>query len=98
MVLLDLLTTQRYGFGTQISPDQSTDAKIYENIDLFTFVAASRYANELVPDGFSGPTPKEPRFSCNVNLQGTVDAFTLINELAGVMRCFPIWSEGSITL
>ena len=98
MILLDLLTTQRYGFGTQISPDQSTDAKIYENIDLFTFVAASRYANELVPDGFSGPTPKEPRFSCNVNLQGTVDAFTLINELAGVMRCFPIWSEGSITL
>ena len=95
MILLDLLVTKRYGFGTQISPDQSTDAKTYENLDLFSFVAASRYANELVSDGFGG---LEARFSCNVNLQGSMEAYTLINELAGVMRCFPIWSEGSITL
>ena len=95
MILLDLLVTKRYGFGTQISPDQSTDAKTYENLDLFSFVAASRYANEEVSDGFGG---EEARFSCNVNLQGSMEAYTLINELAGVMRCFPIWSEGSVTL
>jgi predicted phage tail protein len=95
MILLDLLVTKRYGFGTQISPDQSTDAKTYENLDLFSFVAASRYANEEVSDGFGG---LEARFSCNVNLQGSMEAYTLINELAGVMRCFPIWSEGSVTL
>jgi len=95
MVLLDLLTTERYGFGTQISPDQSTDTKTYENLDLFSFVAASRYANELVSDGFGG---QEARFSCNVNLQGSMEAYQLINELAGVMRCFPIWSEGSVTI
>ena len=51
MILLDLLTTERYGFGTHI-----TDA----NIDLFSFVAASKYANELVSDGFGG---QEARFS-----------------------------------
>ena len=95
MILLDLLTTKRYGFGNEISPDQSTDAKTYENLDLFSFVAASKYANELVSDGFNG---LEARFSCNVNLQGSMEAFQLINELAGVMRCFPIWSEGSIIL
>jgi predicted phage tail protein len=95
MILLDLLVTKRYGFGTQISPDQSTDAKTYENLDLFSFVAASKYANELVSDGFGG---QEARFSCNVNLQGSMEAYTLINELAGVMRCFPIWSEGSVTI
>ena len=95
MILLDLLVTKRYGFGTQISPDQSTDAKTYENLDLFSFVAASKYANGLVSDGFGG---EEARFSCNVNLQGSMEAFQLINELAGVMRCFPIWSEGSVTL
>ena len=95
MILLDLLVTKRYGFGTQISPDQSTDAKTYENLDLFSFVAASRYANGLVSDGFGG---EEARFSCNVNLQGSMEAYQLINELAGVMRCFPIWSEGSVTL
>ena len=86
MILLDLLTTERYGFGTHI-----TDA----NLDLFSFVAASRYANELVSDGFGG---QEARFSCNVNLQGSMEAYQLINELAGVMRCFPIWSEGSVSI
>ena len=92
MILLDLLTTERYGFGTHI-----TDA----NLDLFSFVAASRYStgnkggSELISDGFGS---NEPRFSCNVNIQGSTEAFTLINELAGVMRCFPYWSEGSISI
>ena len=42
------------------------------NLDLFSFVAASRYANELVSDGFGG---QEARFSCNVNLQGSMEAY-----------------------
>ncbi len=86
LILLDLLTTERYGLGTHI-----TDS----NLDLFSFIAASKYANELVDDSFGG---QEARFSCNVNIQGSKEAYTLINELAGVMRCFPIWSEGSVTL
>ena len=86
MILLDLLTTERYGFGTHIA-----DA----NLDLFSFVTASKFANTLVDDGFGG---QEPRFSCNVNIQSSSSAFDLINELAGVMRCMPIWSTGSILL
>ena len=86
MVLLDLLTTERYGFGTHIA-----DA----NLDLFSFVTASKFANTLVSDGFGG---QEARFSCNVNIQSSSSAFDLINELAGVMRCMPIWSAGSILL
>jgi len=88
MILLDLLTTERYGFGTHISDS---------NLDLYSFVSASRYANELVDDGITDGG-KEARFSCNVNLQGSMEAYQLINELAGVMRCFPIWSEGSVHL
>ena len=49
----------------------------------------------LVSDGFGG---QEARFSCNVNIQSSSEAFDLINELAGVMRCMPIWSAGSIQL
>ena len=95
MILLDVLTNQRYGLGVHISPDQSTDAKRYESIDLFSYVQASRYANEEVTleDG-----TKEARFACNVAIQGTAEAYQLINELAGVMRAFPIWQTGSITL
>ena len=86
MILLDLLTNSRYGFG-----DHITDS----TLDLFSFVTASKFANTLVSDGLGG---QEPRFSCNVNIQGSGEAFTLINELAGVMRCMPIWSAGSITM
>ena len=86
MVLLDLLTTSRYGFG-----DHITDS----SLDLFSFVNASKFANTLVDDGAGG---QEARFSCNVNIQSPKEAFELINDLAGVMRCMPIWSAGSITI
>ena len=86
MILLDLLTNSRYGFG-----DHITDS----TLDLFSFVTASKFANTLVSDGLGG---QEARFSCNVNIQGSGEAFTLINELAGVMRCMPIWTAGSITM
>ena len=88
MCLLDLLTNTRYGLG-----DHVTDS----NLDLFSFVAASKYANELVDDG-TGTGNKEARFSCNVNIQSPKEAFDVINDLAGVMRCMPIWSAGSITI
>ena len=86
MVLLDLLTNTRYGFG-----DHVTDSFL----DLFSFVAASKFANTLVDDGLGGT---EPRFSCNVNIQSPQEAFDLINSLSGVMRCMPIWSAGTITI
>ncbi len=86
MILLDLLTDTRYGFGNHI-----TDS----SLDLFSFVTASKFANTLVSDGLGG---QEARFSCNVNIQSSSEAFDLINELAGVMRCMPIWSAGSIQL
>ena len=88
MCLLDLLTNTRYGLGNHI---------VDSNIDLFSFVAASKYANEEVDDG-TGSGAKEARFSCNVNIQSSREAFAAINELAGVMRCMPIWSAGGITL
>jgi len=86
MILLDLLTDTRYGFGNHITES---------SLDLFSFVTASKFANTLVSDGFGG---QEARFSCNVNIQSSSEAFNLINELAGVMRCMPIWSAGSILL
>ena len=86
MILLDLLTEQRYGFG-----DHITDS----SLDLFSFVNASKFANTLVDDGAGG---QEARFSCNVNIQSPKEAFELINDLAGVMRCMPIWSAGTITI
>ena len=83
MILLDLLTNSRYGLGDHISDS---------NLDLFSFVAASKYANEEVDDG-TGSGTKEARFSCNVNIQKESEAFDVINDLSSV-----IWTAGAITI
>jgi predicted phage tail protein len=85
-VLWDLLTSDRYGFGKHIRD---------ENVDKWSFYAASQYCSELVADGNGG---MEPRFSCNVLIQNLTDAYKLINDLASVMRCMPYWSAGGIML
>ncbi len=86
LILLDLLTNTRYGLGNHI---------IDSNLDLFSFVTASKFSNELVDDGFGG---KEARFACNINIQTSVEAFDVIRTLSGVMRCMAIWSEGALLL
>ena len=86
LILLDLLTNTRYGLGNHI---------IDSNLDLFSFVTASKFSNTLVDDGFGG---QEARFACNINIQTSVEAFTVINTLSGIMRCMPIWSEGALLL
>ena len=86
MILLDLLTNTRYGLGNHI---------IDSNLDLFSFVTASKFSNTLVSDGFGG---QEARFACNINIQRSVEAFDVIRTLSGIMRCMPIWSEGALLL
>ena len=67
MCLLDLLNYKRYGLGDHVTK--------MSNLDLFSFYAASKYANELVDDG-TGSGTKEARFSCNVNIQSPKEALT----------------------
>ena len=57
--------------------------QFWKKIDLFSFVAASKYANEEVDDG-SGSGTKEARFSCNVNISSSKEAYDLIKDLAAV--------------
>ena len=96
-ILYDLLCSQRYGFGDQIltSSEKSSFNGSASRLDKFAFYAASVYSNELVSDGFGG---QEARFSCNVSLQTPTEAFDLINDLSGVMRCMPFWGAGSVTI
>ena len=95
-ILLDLLTSERYGFGTFLDAENTfTSAGTSTSLDLYSFVTASRYSNALVDDGLGG---QEARFSCNVNIQSATEAYDLIKDLASIMRCIPIWSEGSIAL
>jgi len=95
-ILLDLLTNERYGFGTFLDPNSTfTSSGTSTFLDLYSFVTASKYSNALVNDGQGG---QEARFSCNVNIQSSKEAYDLIKDLASIMRCIPIWSQGSINL
>lgn len=57
-VLYDILTSKRYGFGDQIltAAEKVTFNGSAQNIDLFSFVEASKYANTLVSDRRTNPT------------------------------------------
>ena len=85
-ILYDFLTNTRYGAAISES-----------SIDKFAFYSASVYNNELVDDGNNTNT-KEPRFSCNVNLNNSSEAFEVINQLATVMNVMPFYNNGSITI
>ena len=85
-ILWDLLVSNRFGFGDHIDVSQ---------LDKWAFYAASKYANELVDDGFNGT---EPRFSCNTVIQTAEEAYKLINDLLSVFRCQGYWSSGALTI
>jgi hypothetical protein len=85
-ILWDLLTNTRYGTGDHIQAAQ---------LDKWAFFAASQYANALVPDNRGG---FEQRFACNVNIQTSEEAYTLINNLCSVFRAMPYWSAGALTI
>jgi len=97
MVLWDLLTSTRYGFGDHILTDQEKQSFTgnASRLDKWAFYSASQYANELVPDGFGGT---EPRFSCNINIQTQEEAYKLINDLCSTFRAMPYWSTGALTI
>ena len=84
--LWDLLTSKRYGFGDHI--DAAT-------LDKWSFFSASQYCSQLVPNGFGG---WEPRFSCNVNIQTSEEAYKLINDMCSVFRAMPYWAVGALTV
>jgi len=95
--LWDLLTSQRYGLGDHLltRAEKASFTGDASRLDKWAFYSASQYANELVSDGFGGT---EPRFSCNVVLQGKSEAFKVINTMASVFRGMAYWSAGSVTM
>jgi len=84
-VFYDICTSERYGLGAWLSPDQNNKWALY---------AIAKYCDELVDDGFGG---KEPRFTCNIYLQSAAQAFQLLSSLASVFRAITFWSGGTIT-
>ena len=84
-ILYDLLKHIRYGLGNYIDTTQ---------IDKWGLYEISKYCNELIPDGSGG---LEPRFSCNIKLEGKVEAYQVIQNLVSIFRGFAYWQAGAVS-
>ena len=85
-VLYDLITESRAGFGDFVTEDE---------VDKFSFYRASEYNSTLIDNGQGGTGP---RFSCNIVLQQSTEAYTLLNKIASIMRASLYFEDSKITL
>lgn len=85
-VFYDICTQWRYGLGDRIDKAM---------IDKWSLYALGQYCDELVDDGKGG---KEPRFTVNVYLQSSSDAFGVIQSLSSIFRAMSFWNGEQIVL
>lgn len=83
-IYYDICTAKRYALG-----DRLTSAML----DKWSLYRLAQYCDQLVDDGKGG---QEPRFTCNVYLQTTEDAYAILSKLAGVFRAISYWDGNSI--
>ncbi|WP_262478171.1 TipJ family phage tail tip protein [Acinetobacter schindleri] len=83
-IYYDICTAKRYALG-----DRLTSAML----DKWSLYRLAQYCDQMVSDGRGG---QEPRFTCNVYLQSTEDAYTILSKLAGVFRAISYWDGNSI--
>lgn len=83
-IYYDICTSKRYALG-----DRLTSAML----DKWSLYRLAQYCDQMIDDGKGG---QEPRFTCNVYLQTTEDAYTILSKLAGVFRAISYWDGNAI--
>jgi predicted phage tail protein len=81
-----ICTEDRFGLGKRIKPFM---------VDKWELYRISQYCDQLVPNGL-GAT--EPRFLCDMNLQGKADAWSLLRDIAGIYRGMTYWAQGQLVM
>jgi predicted phage tail protein len=79
-IFYDLATHPRYGLG------QYMDDTL---IDKWVLYSIAMYCDQLVDDGYNG---QEPRFVCNMYLQNSGEALTVLRDLASSFRSIMFWA------
>ncbi|WP_322105845.1 phage tail protein [Paraburkholderia sp. J41] len=83
-VFYDLVLNDRYGLGQRINASQ---------IDKWGLYAIAQYCDVMVADGKGG---QEPRFTCNLYLQTTADAYQVLQDIAGIFRGMAYWANSQV--
>ena len=79
-------TEDRFGLGKRIKPFM---------VDKWELYRIAQYCDQLVPNGLGG---QEPRFLCDMNLQGKADAWSLLRDIAGIYRGMTYWAQGQLVM
>lgn len=83
-IYYDILLSDLYGLGERISSAM---------VDRYAIYQIGAYCDQLVSDGQGG---LEPRFTCNVYIQGQQDALRVLNDLTSIFRGMAYWAGGQI--
>ncbi|WP_342615905.1 TipJ family phage tail tip protein [Pseudomonas kurunegalensis] len=62
-------------------------------VDKWEMYRIAQYCDQLVPNGVGG---QEPRYLCDMNLQGRAEAWTLLRDLSAIYRGMVYWAHGSL--
>ncbi|KAF4559181.1 host specificity protein J, partial [Pseudomonas sp. CES] len=62
-------------------------------VDKWEMYRIAQYCDQQVPNGQGG---LEPRFLCDMNLQGRAEAWTLLRDLSAIYRGMVYWAHGSL--
>ncbi len=83
-VTYGLCVEDRFGLGKRIKSWM---------IDKWEMYRIAQYCDQLVSDGRGG---QEPRYLCDMNLQGRAEAWTLLRDLSAIYRGMVYWAHGSL--
>lgn len=79
-------TNDMFGLGKRIKPFM---------VDKWELYRIAQYCDQMVPNGLGG---LEPRFLCDMNLQGKADAWSLLRDIAGIYRGMTYWAQGQLVM
>lgn len=83
-VTYGVCTQDRFGLGKRIKPWM---------VDKWELYRIAQYCDQDVPNGVGGV---EPRFLCDMNLQGKAEAWSLLRDISGIYRGMTYWAQGKL--
>jgi len=85
-ITFGICTVDRFGLGKRIKPYM---------VDKWELYRIAQYCDQLVPNGIGG---QEPRFLCDMNLQGKAEAWTLLRDISAIYRGMSYWAQGQLIM
>ncbi|WP_122358051.1 phage tail protein [Pseudomonas coronafaciens] len=83
-VTYGVCTQDRFGLGKRIKSWM---------VDKWELYRIAQYCDQDVPNGVGG---LEPRFLCDMNLQGKAEAWSLLRDISGIYRGMTYWAQGKL--